>query len=147
MLTVLMAFEPCLVIIPYPNGAISKKGRPFANRCSMLSSSYWCQIYVDKLFIGEGNLTTDKLFVGHDVPSAVFNSLEVAQKADELKGAVPVCFIQASKVAVAGYLVGSTKTLDNINWTDHYNCHPRLLNMDILVKTQNIEDPTGKTQK
>ena len=73
--------------------------------------------------------------------------MEVAQKADELEGAVRVCFIQASKVAVAGYLVGSTKTLDDIHWTDHFNYHPRLLKMDVQVKTQNIEDPTGETQK
>ena len=88
-----------------------------------------------------------KLFVGHDTPSAAFNSLEFAQKADELDGVVRVCFIQASKVVVAGYLVGSSKTLDDIHWTDHYNSHPRLLKMDVQVKTQNIEDLTGETQK
>ena len=147
MLTALMAFEPRLVIILFPDGVTSNKGRPFANKCSMLSSSYRCHIYVDKLFIGEGRPTTVKLFVGHDMPSAVFNSLELAQKADELEGAVRVCFIQASKVAVAGYLVSSTKTLDVIHWTKHYNCHPRLLNMDIEVKNLNIKDPNGETRK
>ena len=147
MLVVLMAFEPRLVIIPYTDGATSKKRRPFANECSMLSSSYQCQIYVNKIFIGEGKPTTVKLFVGHGIPSAVFNSLEFSPKADELDGAVRMCFVQARKVVVAGYLVGSSKTLDNIHWTNHYDCHPRLLKMDVQVKTRNIEDPTGETQK
>ena len=94
-----------------------------------------------------GTPTTVKLFVGHNMPSAVFNSLELAQKADELEGAVRVCFIQASKVVVAGYLNGSTKTLNVDHWTEHYNCLPRLRNMDIKVKNLNIEDPNGETQK
>ena len=144
MLVVLMAFEPRLVIIPYPDCATTKTGRPFANNCSILCSSYWCQIYVDKLFIEERKLTTVKLFVGHDIPAAAFNSLEFSQKADELDGAVLVCIIQASKVVEAGYLVGSSKTLDNIHWTDHYNSYQRLLKIDVQVKTHNIEDPTGE---
>ena len=70
----------------------------------MISSSYRCQIYVDQLIIGEEMPTTAKVLVGHDMPSVVFNSLEVAQKVDELDGAVRVCPIQSSKVVVVGYL-------------------------------------------
>mmetsp|Transcript_13319 Transcript_13319/g.13137 ORF Transcript_13319/g.13137 Transcript_13319/m.13137 type:complete len:119 (-) Transcript_13319:1059-1415(-) len=81
------------------------------------------------------------------MPAAIFNSLELAQKADELEGAVRVCFIQASNVVVAGYLNGSNKTLNVDHWTKHYNCLPRLRNMDIEVKNLNIEDPNGEPQK
>ena len=121
-----MQFEPCLVIIPYPDGDLAKIGRPFANDCSMLSSSYWCQIYIDILYITEERPTTVKIFVGHDMPSTVFNSKKCAQIAYERDGAVCVCTVQASKVMEAGYLQESTKTINNEHWTDQFNVRPRL---------------------
>ena len=145
MLVMLMAFEPSLVI-PYPEGATSNKGRPFINKCLTISSSYKCQIYVDKLSIVNGTPTTVKLFVGHNMTSAVFNSLELAQKVDKLEGVVRVCFIQVSKVVVPGYLNGSTKTINMTHWTKHYNCLPRMHSMDIEVKMLNIKDPNGEPQ-
>ena len=145
MLVMLIPFEPSLVVIPYPGGATSNKGRPFAKDCSTISSSYKCQIYIDHLSIGNRTPTTVKLFVGHDMPSAVFNSLELAQKVNELKGIVRVCFVQASKVVIAGYLNGSTKTMNVTHWTKHYNCLPRMRSIDIEVKMLNIKDPNGET--
>ena len=88
-----------------------------------------------------------KVFVGHDSPTAILNSLELAKLVDEKDGSVQVCFIQASKVMVAGYLNGSTKTLDVQHWTKHFNCLPRLYNMDFEVKILNIQDLTGEPQK
>ena len=122
-------------------------GPPFVNDCSMLSSSYWCQIYVEKLFIGEGKPITVKMLTGHDIPAAAFNSLEFAQEAYELNSEVRVSIIQTSKVVEAGYLVGSSKTFDNIHWTDYYNTHLRLLKMDFQVMTHNIKDPTEEEGK
>ena len=139
MLVELMKCEPRLVIIPYPNCDSSKTGRPFADDYLILFSSYWCQIYVDKL---EGRLTTVKMFVGHDMPAAAFNLLECAQKVHELNSEVRMSIIQASKVVDFGYIVGSSKTFDNIHWTNHYNTHPRLNKMDVQVKSKNINDPT-----
>ena len=40
------------------------------------------------------------------------------------------------------YLQGSTKTLNDEHWTDHFNVHLRLKRMDDQVKTKKIEDPT-----
>ena len=88
--------------------------------------------------------TTVKLLVGHDNPSAAFNSLEFAWKADQFDGEVCVRTIQANTVVTAGYLFGSRKTMDDIHWSDHYNNYPRLLNMDLQVKTQNVPDPSRK---
>ena len=101
MISALMELEPRLVIILYPDCATIKTGHPFLKDCSMLSNTTWCQIYVDKLYVGEGKPTTVKLFVGHDTPAAAFNSLEFTQKAEELDGEVCVCIIQASKVVEA----------------------------------------------
>ena len=66
---------------------------------------------------------------------------------NKLDGAVRVRPIQSNKVVVAGYLGGSTKTLDVQYWTKHYNVHPRLLNVDVEVKMVNIEDPIGEPVK
>ena len=100
----IMQFEPHLVIIPYPNNDSSKTGRPFANDCSILSSSHWCQIYIDNLYIAKGRPATVKMFVGQDMLPAAFNSKECAQVAYELDGGVCVSIIQANKVVEAGYL-------------------------------------------
>ena len=120
MMNEIMKFEPRLVIIPYPDRELVKKSRRFANNCSMLSSSYWYQIYIDTLYIPEGRPTTVKIFVGHDMPPAAFNSKECAQVAYELDGTVCLFIIQASKVLGAGYLQGSTKMLDDCHGIDHW---------------------------
>ena len=52
-----------------------------------------------------------------------------------------VC-VRSSKVVQADYLQGSTKTLNDEYWSDHYNIHLRLRKMDVQVKTKKIEDPT-----
>ena len=101
------------------------------------------ELYIDELYVEEGQPTLVKLFVGHNILAAAFNSLEFAQKADELDRAIRVCIIQASKVVEAGYLVGSIKTMNDIHWSDHYNSHPRLLRIDVQVKTHNVPYPTG----
>ena len=147
MIAVIMGFKPSLVVIPYPGGDESHKGRPFAHKATTLVSSWKCKIYTNDIYIADGKPITVKVFVGHDSPAAIFNLLELAQLTDEKEGTVQLCFIRASKVVVAGYLNGSTKTMDVIHWTEHYNCLPRLRSMDIEVKMLNIEDPTGEPQK
>ena len=91
MMTDIMQFEPRLVIIPYLDKDLAKKGRPFANDCSMLISSYRSQIYIKLLYIAEGRPTTVKVFVGHNMPPTAFNSKECAQVAYGRDGAVCVC--------------------------------------------------------
>ena len=76
-----------------------------------------------------------KLFVGHNMPPAAFNSKECAKVAYVRDGAVCVCTIQNSKVVEVGYLQGSTKTINNDHWTDHYNVHPRFKRTDVQLKT------------
>ena len=93
MLTDTMQFESRLVIIPYPDKNSSNKGCPFANDYPMLSSSYCCQIYLKSLWILDGRPTTVKIFVGHDMPPAAFNSKECAEVTYERDGAVRVCTI------------------------------------------------------
>ena len=148
MIGVLMAFEPSLVVIPYPGGHKSHKGRSFAHKPSTLVNFWKCKIYINEdIYIANGKPTTVKVFVGHDSLAAIFNSLKLTQFADEKDGAIHVCHIQASKVVVAGYLQGSTKTLNEEHWTEHLNVLPRLLNLDVEVQSRNIDDPTGETPK
>ena len=78
---------------------------------------------------------------------ASFNSKECAQVTYELDGGVCVSIIQASKVVEAGYLQGSSKMLDDIHWTDHYNAHPCLKKIDVQVKTKKIQNPTEEEGK
>ena len=142
-----MSFEPTLVVILYPDGPESHKGRPFAHKASTLVSTYKCKIFVSNLCIAPGKPTMVKVFVGHDSPAAIFNLLELAKLVGEKDCSVKVCAIQASKVVVAGYLNGYTKTMDPDHWTDHFNTLPRLKNLDIEVQILNIPDPTADPQQ
>ena len=108
LIGVFMELETSLVIIPYPDCSITKIGHPFLKDCSMLSNTTCIRIYVDKLYAAEGKPTTVKLLVGHDTPSAAFNSLEFSWKANKFDGTVRGCIIQASTVVTAGYLLGSS---------------------------------------
>ena len=111
-----MELEPSLVIILYPDCTTTKTELPFSKDCSMLSNSTWCQIYVNKLYVGERKPTAVKMFVVHDTSAATFNSLKFAQKADKFDGEVCFNIIQASTVVTTGYLLGSSKTMNGIHW-------------------------------
>ena len=63
---VIMGFEPSLVVIPYPGGTESHKGRPFAHEATTLISSYKCKIYTNDIFIADRKPATVNVFVGHD---------------------------------------------------------------------------------
>jgi len=145
MIGVIKSFEPSLVVIPYPGSEESNKGRPFTHEPSTLVSSWKCKVYINAdFYIADGKPTTVKVFVGHDSSAAIFNLLELGQLVDKKDGSVRVCHIQASKVVVAGYLQGSTKTLNEEHWIEHYNVLPRLRNLDVKVQIRNIDDPTGE---
>ena len=129
------------------DGPESHKGRPFAYEASTLVSTYEYKIYVNEHFVAPGKPMTVKVFAGHNSPAAIFNSLELAKLADEKECSVKVCAIQASKVVIAGYLDGFTKTLDVDYWTEYFNNLSCLRNMDIEVQILNILDPTGEPQQ
>ena len=142
MILAMMGLEPRLVILLYPNRATTAQGRSLSNDFSMLSSVTCCQTYVDKLWVGEGTPICVKMFVGHNILAAAFNSLEFAQIAEDLDGAVCVCIIKSSKVVESGYLLGSRKTMEYVHWSNHFNNYQRLLNMDVQVKSRPINDHT-----
>ena len=66
---------------------------------------------------------------------------------DEKEGSIRVCHVQASKVVVAGYLQGSTNTLNEEHWTEHINVLPHLRNLDVEVQIRDIDDPTSDSQQ
>ena len=84
-----------------------------------------------------------KVFAGHNAQAAIFNSIDLAKRAEEIDCAVKVCAIQSNKVVVAGYLKGFTKTLDSEHFTDLLNTIPRLENLDVEVKNLNFPDLTA----
>ena len=150
IITVLMEFEPNLVVIPFPDSkdAIKNRSRPFMYVPTSLSSTYICKGYHQEgLYIAEGQPTIVKLFVGRDCVPAAFNSREMADLAEEKDGAIRVCHIQASKVIPAGYFMGSTKTMNKEHWTENLNTLPRLAKLDVKVFIQNIHDPTEDDDK
>ena len=148
MIGAIMEFEPSLVVIPFPDSkdALKNKARPFTHEPSVLCSTWACKGYhQEKIYIAEGQPTTVKLFVGHDSVRAIFNSRELVQIADERDGTIRVCHIQASKVVAAGYLQGSTKSINEEHWTENLNALPRLNKLDVEVVIRNIDDPSGES--
>ena len=147
LIEVLMKFTSPLVVIPFPDGPDSHKGRPFSHDPALLVSTYKCKVYVSNLYIAPGKPMMVKVFVGHDASAAIFNSIKLAKIADKRDCTVRVCDIQSNKVVVAGYLNGSTKTLDPEHFTDLLNTVPRLKGCDVEVKNLIIPDPTADETK
>lgn len=121
-----MKFTSPFVVIPFPEGPDSHKGHPFAHNPSVLVSTWTCKVYVSNLYIAPGKPTTVEVFVGHHLPAVIFNFIDLTKRVDEIDCVVRVCAIQSNKVVVAGYLNGSTKTLDPKYFTDLLNTMSRL---------------------
>ena len=99
------------------------------------------------LYIADGKPTTVIfLWVTHDSSAAVFNSLDLARRLDEREASIRVCHIQSSKIVIAGYFQGSTKTLNEEHWTTLLNFQPCLKYLDVEVQICNIKDPTSDSQ-
>ena len=146
MIGVIIVFETSLVVISYPGGNESHKGRPFAHKPSLLVTSWKCKVYINEdIYIADSKPTIVKAFVGHNSAAVIFNSLELGQLADEKDGSINVCHIEASKVVVVGYLQDLYKTLNEEHWTEHLNVLPRLRKLDVEVQIHNIDDLTSKT--
>ena len=77
----------------YPDCASSASGWPFVNEWSMLSNLLWSRLYTNKIWVKEGEPTTLKVFVDHDLPAAAFNLIEFTKATNNLDGAVFVCVI------------------------------------------------------
>ena len=60
LLLALMELEPDLVILPYLDRPTTATSRPFSNKCSMLSSLARAWLYVDHIWIEEGEPTCIK---------------------------------------------------------------------------------------
>ena len=147
LIAVLMKFTSLFVVIPFPEGPDSHKSLPFAHDSSVLVSTWIAKVYVSDLYIAPGKPTTVKVFVGHDEPAAIFNSIDLAKRVDEIDCAVKVCAIQSNKVVVVGYLNGSTKTLEPEHFTDLVSTIPCMQNLDVQVKNMNITDLTADETK
>ena len=93
LLAVLMKFTSRFVVIPFPEGPDSLQDRPFAHDPSVVASTWRAKVYVNDLYISPGKPTTVKVFVGHDEPAVIFNSIELAKRVDEIDCAIRVCAI------------------------------------------------------
>ena len=72
-------------------------------------------MYLEKLWVREGQDVLVKMFVAHDTPPLSFNSLEFATVCNDLDGAVSVSCIQSSKTSRAGYFLGSQRIMNPIH--------------------------------
>ena len=73
----------------------------------------------------------------------MFNFIKLAKLVVEIECTVKVCAIQSTKVVVAGYLNGSTKTLEPEHFTFILGALPRMENLNVEVKNMNITDLTA----
>ena len=91
LLLALMELEPRLVILPYLDRTTAATSCPFSNDCSMLSSLACARLYVDNIWVKEGEPTRIKYIVSHNLKSSAFNLIEFAKVADDLDG-VGLCY-------------------------------------------------------
>ena len=100
----------------------------------MFSSLSQAYLYVDKIWVKEVEPTTLKVFISHDLPAAVINSIEFAKATDDLDGTL----------FAVGYPLGSKMTMNDSHWFTPYNNQPKLNNIDVQVKSHSIKDLTNE---
>ena len=96
-------------------------------------------MYLEKLWIREGQDVLVKMFIAQDTPPISFNSLELATVCNDLDGAISVSCIKSSTTSRAGCLLGSRNIMNDKHWTQLLNANPRLLKLDVHVVTERIQ--------
>ena len=102
-----MGIEKQLVVLPYPDRPLAAKCRPFQGDASMLSGVLKARLYLDNLWVREGQDVLVKMFVAHDTPPLFFNLMEFSTVCNDLDGADSVSCIQSSKTSRAEFFLGS----------------------------------------
>ena len=92
-------------------------------------------MYVDQLWVRDGEYTVVKIFVAHNIPPVSFNTIKYATVCNDLDGVVTVSSIQASSTSEAGYLLSSRKTQNDIHWDHSMNTNPKLKSIDVNIVT------------
>ena len=91
--------EKRLVVLPFPDHPLAAKCRPFQGDASMLSDVMKARLYLENLWVKEGQDVLVKMSVAHDVDPLSFNSLEFASVCNDLNGALSVGSIRSSKTS------------------------------------------------
>ena len=110
ILAAIMSQESRFVVLPYPGQLTTSKCRPFQGDASVISDVIRLFMYVEQLWLRDGEDIVVKLFVAHDTQPVSFNPIDYVTVCNDFKGAVSVSSIQASSTIRAGYLVGSCRT-------------------------------------
>ena len=139
IIVAIMGMEKRLVVLPFPDRPLAANFRPFQGDASMLSGVSKDRLYLDLLWVREGQDVLVKIFVAHDIDPLFFNSLEFASVCNDLDGALSVSRIQSSNITRAGYFLGSRITMNPVHWSDLLNTHPRLLKLDVSVVMEKIQ--------
>ena len=131
--------EKRLVVLPFPDCPLAAKCHQFQGDASMLSGVTKTRLYLDSLWVKEGQDVLMKMCVAHDIDPLSFNSLKFASVCNNLDGALSVSRIQSSSTSRAGYFLGSQNTMNPVHWSDLLNAHPCLLKLDVYVVMEKIQ--------
>ena len=134
-----MGLEKRLVGSPFPDRPLAAKCRPFQGDASMLSGDSKARLYLESLWVKEGQDVLVKMFVAHNIDPLSFNSLKFSVVCNDLDGALSVSRIQSSNTTRAGYFLGSRITMNPDHWSDLLNVYPRLLKLDVYVVIEKIQ--------
>ena len=75
LVVAIMGLEKRLVVLPFPDRPLNAKCRPFQGDASMLSGVSKACLYLEDLWVKEGQDTIVKMFVAHNIDPLAFNSL------------------------------------------------------------------------
>ena len=78
------------MVLPFPGRPLVAKCCPFQGNASMLSGVMKARLYLESLWVKEGQNVLVKMFVAHDIDPLSFNSLEFALVCNDLDGALSV---------------------------------------------------------
>jgi hypothetical protein len=136
--------DPSLVVTVFPtqnSGAV----KPIWRDVSAITGRDKLKPYSDRLWIGEGKRVWMTIYIAHNSPQLSFMTSDIQEEFMEAGIELFVSNVQSAETATAGYLIGSSSTMNQDHWTMLLSQHPKLKLIDIECRDQPIKiDATEK---
>jgi hypothetical protein len=87
--------------------------------------------FSDRLWIGEGKRVWITIYIAHDSVQLSFMTTDIQSEFTEAGIELYVSNIQSAETATAGYLIGSSPTMNRDHWTMLLSQSPKLRHIDI----------------
>jgi hypothetical protein len=133
--------DPSLVVMVFPTQNAGTV-KPIWRDVSGITGRDKLKPYSDRLWVGEGKRVWITIYIAHDVVQLSFMTSEIQSEFTEAGIELYVSNVQSAETTTAGYLIGSSSTMNQDHWTMLLSQNPKMKNIDIECRDQAIKIET-----